>query len=117
MTFFAPGVLKTDANYTLIFNIEKESIDNTTERETMKFGFNTIIDANLKHYSKNISKSYKSMFPIRLERDISRENIRELKVQRMPGFRINWHFNKEVDSPVKYTNNGRNKEFIRYPKL
>ena len=120
MTFIVPDELKHDANYTLFLKIEKEPLDSTGVKEKMKFGIMSTIDPKLRHFTKNITKStsrISNSYLIRFERGFSEDDLNIVQADLMPGFKINWYFNKHLDSPNLFKNYGRNKEFVRYMNI
>ena len=65
------------------------------------------IDADKTHVSKNIT----GPFWIKLYRKVEDEDIRNIKQDKMPGFRFSWKYSQEVDLWTKF--NTLNNQFTR----
>ena len=75
------------------------------------------IDANLTQWSKNITRLSYSNYFIQLDRRLSHNEIRNMKLDMMPGFRFTWNYNKHMQPEAKYRNDVVTKEFVKYEKL
>ena len=70
------------------------------------------IDVDITHMSKNFSIGpSKDFFGVLLNRKVSFEEIKNIKIDRMPGFRFSWKYNKEVQHEAKFRSN--NEQFTR----
>ena len=69
-----------------------------------KTGIRTVgdIDADKTHVSRNITGPFYEYYLIGLNRKVTDENIRNIKQDKMPGFRFSWKYNKEVELWTKY---------------
>ena len=70
------------------------------------------IDANKTHVTKNITGLFEyPKYFIRLNRKVTDENIKNIKQDKMPGFRFSWKYSQEVDLWTKF--NTLNNQFTR----
>ena len=131
-----PKPLKEVENVTLTFKIYKNTIIEFRQNDQITF-FNTVVDPDEKYFQKNFTNtktSYNtytfsspmtSAYEIILERKVSQIDINNLKLQKMPGFRLTWNYDSESGlSEAKYidlicaastckTNTAINVEFAR----
>ena len=52
-------------------------------------------------------------YTIILDREVSQNDIRNMKLDLMPGFRFTWSYDKQIEQEAKYVNDGITKEFVR----
>ena len=111
ISFFIPPSVRGDENVTLMFHVNKQTMKEVSDNDKMMYEY-TDIDADLTHWSKNITApgSYLSIY---LDRKVSPDDITNLKLEMMPGFRLTWNYNTELKPEAEYSNAGTTKEFIR----
>jgi len=119
---YVPSSMK---NETIIFNIDKHTIIDNWGNDTMtiiKGSCNymamtcgTTIDEELTHFEKNVTGAYYASYTIISESKVSREDIRNGDMDKMPGFRLVWYYDVEIDSDAKYKDYAPNLGFRRYP--
>ena len=116
---YVPESIKTFDNSTiLVLNIEKIGLKKVYLKDelTIKCPIKCSAERSIySHYKRNITKPGKDRtYYIELERDVSNKNIRNLKQDLMPGFRITWYYNKKVMPQNKYSHyEYATKEFVR----
>ena len=104
---FVPLSVYYDINTTLItllFNLEKNTMKEVSDND--KIGIKTVgyIDADKTHVIKNITGPFDYKYDgILLNRKVTYEEIRNIKKDKMPGFRFSWKYNKEVELWRKYS--------------
>ena len=66
------------------------------------------IDVDITHMSKNFSIGpSKDFFGVLLNRKVSFEEIKNIEIDRMPGFRFSWKYDKDMEPWTKHkTRNG-----------
>ena len=69
------------------------------------------IDTDLTHWSKNITAPG-STYYIKLDRKVSQDEIRNMKLDKMPGFRFTWNYDKQAQPEAKYYK-VKTKEFVK----
>ena len=50
---------------------------------------------------------------LNLDRRVPQDEIVDMKLDKMPGFRFSWNYDKEIDSEARYINDDTTKEFVR----
>ena len=108
-----PASVDGDNNVTLMFDVNKRTIKEVRS-DWMKFGYNIngYIDVDLTHWSKNITApSY--LYYISLDRQVSAEEITNMKLDMMPGFRLSWKYDTKVEAEYRYSSDATTKEFVR----
>ena len=67
------------------------------------------------NWTKNISAPNPKYgyYWITLDREVSRDDIRSMKLDQMPGFRFTWNYNKQEKSKAIYNKVTTTKEFVR----
>ena len=109
-----PPIVMVDNNYTLMLDIDKRTVK---DNDKMKFNYFDDIDADLTHWSKNITAPTKDYYSIQFERKISQYEISKMKLKMMPGFGLSWNYNRELEPEARYIKDDTNKEFARWVKL
>ena len=100
-----------DKNTTLMFDIKKETMKEVSDNDEMRIGW-TDIDADLTHWSKNISPPAYS-YVISLDRRVSADDINNMNLDMMPGFRLTWNYNKHVEPEDTFSSETATKQFVR----
>ena len=52
-------------------------------------------------------------YHIRLDRKVSADDIRNMDLDLMPGFRFTWKYDKHVKPEAKYSDEDKTKQFVR----
>ena len=107
-----PPSVKGDQNTTLMFDIKKETMKGVSDNDKMKF-IDDIIDADLTHWSKNFTKPAADRYYIGLDRKVRADDINEMDLDVMPGFRLTWNHNKHVEPEDRFSNQIKSKQFVR----
>ena len=112
---YVPPRVQHDTNTTLLFNLEKTTIREVSDNDKMTiWTYHMLdIDADKTHVITNITGPFDDYYVIRLNRKVSDEDIRNIKQDKMPGFRFSWKYNKEVELWSKYNTNTWNNQFTR----
>ena len=113
MYVYVPRSVVGDNNVTLMLDVNKKTMKEVSDNDQMRFNWNTDIDAN---WSKNITAprpSYGYYF-ISLDREVSQDDITNMKLEMMPGFRFSWSYNTKIEPEDIYGNDDTTKEFVRY---
>ena len=110
-----------DNDTTLMFNVKKVTMQKYSSNDQMHFVFcslvgfgcpTTNIAADLAQWDKNISvETY--LYNLVLDRKVLFEDIKNMKVDKMPGFSVSWHYNKELEAEAMFINSDKTKEFVR----
>ena len=82
----------------------------------IKFGNSYCIDADLTHWSKNITAPSYS-YLITLDRKVTADDINNTNLDTMPGFRLTWNYNKHVELEDKYSSRTVTIQFVKYNLL
>ena len=99
--------VKDDTSAILWFNLDKNTMKEFSDYDTISIKTLGDIDADKTHVSKNIT----GPFWIKLYRKVEDEDIRNIKQDKMPGFRFSWKYSQEVDLWTKF--NTLNNQFTR----
>ena len=118
VTIYVPRSLKYTA--TLHIDIEKVTMNVPFSRDNL-FDHTSLIDANLRRFTKNVTNLFLGSYDMRLQRKVSKQDIKDNSVLGvMPGFRLKWWYTIDgVEpnvTPHDYTNDAYGdvtKEFIR----
>ena len=70
-----PPSVMGDQNTTIMFDVKKETMKEVSDNDKMKFGYHDDIDADLTHWSKNISPP-SIVYPIELNRQVSADDAK-----------------------------------------
>ena len=91
-----------------MFNIQKNTMKGVTD--DMTFTYVGEINADLTHWNKNMTppNPYR-YYQIYLNREVSKDDIMDMKLDLMPGFRLMWNYNKKVIPEAKFDN----EQFVR----
>ena len=88
-----------DNNITLMLDINKRIMKEVSDK--MMFCYDcTYIDADLTHWRKNITAPT-NYYSIQLIRRASQDEIRNMSLDMMPGFRLTWKYNKHIQPEAK----------------
>ena len=123
ISFSVPPSLIGDTNVTLMLEITKRTMKEVSDNDLMTFDCSdctTInIDADLRKWTKNITApnpEYGYYF-IKLDRKVSQDDIKNIDLDMMPGFRFTWNYTRVVEPKSIYSNQDKNKQFVRYSSL
>ena len=110
---YVPPRVQHDTNTTLLFNLEKTTIREVSDNDKMTiWTYHMLdIDADKTHVITNITGPFDDYYVIRLNRKVSDEDIRNIKQDKMPGFRSLWKYDNEVELWTKYKTD--NNQFTR----
>ena len=78
----------------------------------MELQYNNL-DADLTNFHKNFTGSTDFSYQIELKRDISKEDVKSIKVDFMPGFRFLWQYNIPVEQKKEHKYERETREFVR----
>ena len=117
---YAPPSAMYDSSTTLMLKIEKITMPEAHDRMSAgsMSGKSLKIHDDLKPWSKNITPPG-FMFDIQYERDVSEDDINQMNLDMMPGFRLTWSYNKQHKPRAFFTKKRddwkghRELEFIR----
>ena len=101
--------VKDDTSAILWFNLDKNTMKEFSDYDTISIKTLGDIDADKTHVSRNIT----GPFWIKLYRKVEDEDIRNIKQDKMPGFRFNWKYDEEVVILPQYKTYKTVIEFIR----
>ena len=106
---------KSDNETYMFFNIDRKIIMEYSDADETfidTFGF---MKADLTHYYRNISNPYASQGAYYLyhDRKVSKEDMKYVKYNIMPGLRLTWYYNKEIKPWQKYGKDFLNEQFVR----
>ena len=114
---FVPEMVQNDKNVTFILNINKSTIRQFSSKDELQFSWKPI-NPDITIFSRNITPPNPphnlSYSDIRLSRGLSEEEINQLNEEEfVPGFRLTWNYDGQVDNLAKYKSQGTNMEFKR----
>ena len=110
-----PASVWKDRNTTIMFNIEKITMKEDSDNDKIKFGIcqDCDIDADVTHWSRNVTIRYHPPpYYIIMNRKVSSDDINNMDLDLMPGFRLNWNYNYNVEPEPEY-NSKQNWQFVR----
>ena len=110
---WVPRSARSDHNATLMFDIKKETMKEVSDNDKMSITGRGYIDADLTHWSENITVPSTS-YRITLHRQVTEDDIDNLDLDMMPGFRFTWNYMKHVEPWAKFSNHKLIKQFVRY---
>ena len=97
---------------TLHVDIEKNTIELLGSRDTMMLDGWEEIEYHLIYMSRNLTSPFDALH-VALNRKVPMEYLSILKKDFMPGFRLTWSFNKDLQQWPKFLKNWQTKEFVR----
>ena len=98
---YIPTSVKGDKNTTLMLDIKKRTMEEVGEWDQMKY--DSLIDADLTHWSQNITAPSSRPYTITLNRKIRKDYIQTLDLSMMPGFRFTWKYSKQLEADAIYS--------------
>ncbi len=108
-----PKSVKNNGNVTLHFKVEKVSMKglSSTSKESFEVDLELLNDDQI--VIKNFTPPGHDR-PISLVRDVGSEDVEQMKLDVMPGFKFSWWYTGDVFTPdTKFENKQYNKPFIR----
>ena len=106
-----PYVFVGNSNVTLLININKNTIEKVSDDDELTVA-NVIIDAKSSNISFNFTGPQHSYTTL-LNRKVSMEQMKKLKLDKIPGFRQTWYYDTQVETPKIYSLNSQTKQFVR----
>jgi len=101
-----------DKNTTIIFNIEKRTMKEVSDNDNIRNVNNDVIDADLNYWSENITAPTAD-YHIKLNRKVTADDIYNMDPDMMPGFRLTWNYNRNIEPVDIYSNLTKTKQFVR----
>ena len=108
---YVPPSVSGNSSTTLMLNLEKNTMKAVSDKDYMYMSTFGIINFDTTHVSRNITGLFSNHYDTRLNRKVTDEDIKNIKEDKMPGFRLIWSFNKNMESWAKYKFN--NTQFTR----
>ena len=98
----------------LIINIEKTRVsDSDAESLIFYANKNEVIDPNNTHFSKNFSKTSVRELRITYRRKSFSKELKSNKLEMMPGFKLNWFYDSQLEPKNTYSKDENNRAFVR----
>ena len=120
ISVYVPPSVRGDNNVTLMLDVNKRTMMEVSYNDRLQFCDSnrncTSIDAGMTHWSKNITAPSDDYYYTYLDRKVSQDEIRNMKLDVMPGFRLTWNYNKHVQPEAKYRKKVKTKEFVKWAK-
>ena len=107
-----PPSVVGDKNTTIIFNIEKRTMKEVSDNDNIRNVNNDVIDADLNYWSENITAPTAD-YHIKLNRKVTADDIYNMDPDMMPGFRLTWNYNRNIEPVDIYSNLTKTKQFVR----
>ena len=119
---FVPESLKNENASTIILNIEKTAMEGDSNFDKIIFNEGDAIDSKLTLWNKNITPGFPTTrcigcYLFELQRDVSKNEILDMTLPRMPGFTLTWNYDKQLEPMAIFSNDEITKEFVRYDQL
>ena len=117
MNVYYPSSVRADQNTTIMFNINKKTMKEFSDDDLFYMDvFGGYVDAELTHLTKKITAPDEKLgrYYMRMNREVSADDISHMDLDMMPGFRLTWNYNKHVEAENTYSKSDRTKEFVRY---
>ena len=73
----------------------------------------TALDPHLTHWSKNMTAPLEASYSISLVRKVLTNDLKNVKLENMPGFRFTWNYHKQMNPWSRYRNESITKNFVR----
>ena len=105
-----PTCVVGDNNVTFMFDVSKRTMKDVNDNDKMQVEYMNMA-ADQTHKSLNITAPSASYY-FRLDRKVSQDDITNMKLDRMPGFRLSWKYDREIQ-PEAFINSDTTKEFVR----
>ena len=105
-----PTSVVGDNNVTFMFDVSKRTMKDVNDNDKMQVEYMNMA-ADQTHKSLNITAPSASYY-FRLDRKVTQDDITNMKLDRMPGFRLSWKYDREIQ-PEAFINSGTTKEFVR----
>ena len=109
---YSSKTVRSDKRSSLMFNIEKNTIQEDSDNDRIDFGTVGYLDAGETNFSKTFFPPQNET-KIVLDRKVSTDTIRNFNTS-MPGFRLIWKYDRDVNDYRRSANSKSNKQYIRY---
>ena len=111
--------MKDDNTSTVTFNIEKTAMERDSNFDKIIFNEGDAIDSKLTLWNKNITPGYPTTrcigcYKFELQRDVSKNEILDMNLDMIPGFRLTWNYDKQLEPMAIFSNEAITNEFVRY---
>ena len=114
---YVPNSVMDDKDVKMTFDIHKNTMKKISGYDYMNMNDDDgdiHIDGDLTHWSKTITNPIsKDGYIVGYHRQVSQDDIKSMNLEMMPGFRLTWYYNKQVEPEAKYSNDDTTKEFVR----
>ena len=107
-----PPSVMGDQNTTLMFDIKKETMKEVSDNDRMYISGVGDIDADLPHWTKNITAP-SSYYIIKLDRRVSANDINNVDLDMMPGFKLTWYYGTHIEPKESFSSETVTKQFVR----
>ena len=106
--------LTVQLNVTLMFDLKKNTIKEVSDNDRIAMQYASI-DADLTNWYMNITAPNPEYgyYYILMNRKVVADNIINMNLDSMPGFRLIWNYDSNVKAEDKYSNEVKSKYFAR----
>ena len=112
-----PQSVKGYHNTTLMFGINKKTMNEVSDYDKLcMYPVDKCFDADQTYWSKNITPDPGKTYQLELNRQVSADDISNMDLDMMPGFRYTWRYNNHVEAETLHSNRGNKgttKQFVR----
>ena len=105
----------SDKETSITFVIEKKTMKEIIKQDSLSFAYPLLpFDTDLTNWTTTHTPPSHGQYEITLTRKVSREEINEMELSTMPGFRLTWKTQKQLSTYPANLNQAKTKNFIRY---
>ena len=108
---YVPYSMTINFQTTISFDIERVSLNDLGGHDDDKLtilGYGTV-DPAIIYFSKNFTRKSQNSYVVVLNRRISKETTKNLKLDQMPGFQLTWKYENQMGLSIRHWNH----EFTR----
>ena len=100
----------TETNTTLMINVEKQTIVGGNGYDALRFNYE-YIDDSITHWSKNFTGQRLNGYELKVDRELT--EVSDINLNQMPGFKLTWDYDSEIEHEAKFSIDNNNKQFVR----
>ena len=108
-----PPYMREDNATQILFEIDKITMEELSNNDKIIFDSDTALDPHLTHWSKNMTAPLEASYSISLARKVLTNDLKNVKLENMPGFRFTWNYHKQMNPWSGYRNESITKNFVR----
>ena len=113
ITFSVPTEVRRDSKSILSLDVKRNIMKEFVDSDQIYIRSLGVMDADLAEFRPNFTVPFESYYYFRHIRKVSDIDIKNMKLDNMPGFRFMWAYNTQTKQSRAYSNRNFNKQYRR----